>query len=49
MDVKVTRQVRALSGDLLKPRYRMTYIIMSEGRKQSRLGTHAVMRLVRGK
>ena len=33
MDVKVTRQVRALSGDLLKPRYHVTCIITSEGPK----------------
>ena len=29
-DVKVVKQVRALSSDLLKPRYKVTYIITSE-------------------
>mgnify|MGYP001772985640 CR=1 FL=1 len=32
-DVKVIKQVRALSSDLLKPKYHVTYIITSEGPK----------------
>ena len=31
--VKVVKQVKALSSDLLKPRYHVTYIIASEGLK----------------
>ena len=34
-DVKVIKQVRALSSDLLKPKYHVTCIITSEGPKQS--------------
>ncbi|WP_256359233.1 hypothetical protein [Vulcanisaeta sp. JCM 14467] len=30
-DAKVVRQVGALSNDLLKPRYHVTYAITSEG------------------
>ncbi len=29
-DVKVIKQVKALSSDLLRPKYRVTYIITSE-------------------
>ncbi|GAB6944197.1 hypothetical protein [Vulcanisaeta sp. JCM 14467] len=36
-DVKVVKQVRALSTDLLKPRYKVTYIITSEEPKTVRV------------
>ena len=35
-DVKVIKQVKALSNDLLKPRYHATYIITSEEPKTVR-------------
>lgn len=36
-DVEVTKQVRALSTDLLRPRYHVTYIITSEELKTVRV------------
>ena len=36
-DVKVIKQVRALSSDLLKPKYQVTCIITSEGLKTVRV------------
>ena len=36
-DVEVTKQVRALSTDLLRPRYHVTYIITSEEPKTVRV------------
>ena len=36
-DVKVVKQVRALSSDLLKPRYHVTYVITSEEPKTVRV------------
>ena len=32
-DAKVVRQVRALSSDVIKPKYYVTYVITSEGPK----------------
>ena len=36
-EVRVIKQVKALSSDLLKPRYRVTYIITSEEPKTVRI------------
>ena len=35
--VKVIKQVRALSSDIIKPRYRVTYVITSEVPKMVRV------------